>query len=246
MPLPPALLARLQKRGIVKETEKTPAPVAANKTPAGEEIEEVFAEDYDEPAKDAEPEPETAALAVNGDKEDEEEEQDEEEDNNMREVIACPNKKNPYHQCTDYCKNRYGMKKWNPQSDMIRKRDRMLRKYPLPPDWQEVADPETDRYYYWNTITDQVSWLAPLHPNVDITISAEKLLTILRSKEEAMVESESEEEEDMDADDKGSDVRGMVQWSGEIRRGQDGCGHHCLWAAISTETVPQSWGCSAG
>ena len=29
---------------------------------------------------------------------------------------------------------------------------------------------------------------------------------ILRSKEEAMVESESEEEEDMDADDKGSDV----------------------------------------
>ena len=55
---------------------------------AGEEIEEVFAEDYDEPAKDAEPEPETAALAVNGDKEDEEEEQDEEEDNNMREVSS--------------------------------------------------------------------------------------------------------------------------------------------------------------
>ena len=58
-------------------------------------------------------------------------------------VIACPNKKNPYHQCTDYCKNRYGMKKWNPLPDMIRKRDRMLRKYPLPPDWQEVPDPET-------------------------------------------------------------------------------------------------------
>jgi hypothetical protein len=35
------------------------------------------------------------------------------------------------------------MKVWNPTEDMIRKRDRMLRKYPLPPEWQEIADPET-------------------------------------------------------------------------------------------------------
>lgn len=207
MPLPPALLARLQKRGIVNEQTTTPAPAAATKTPAGEEVEEVFAEDYDEPVKDSEPEPETAALTVvNGDKPKDEEEED--EDTDMREVIACPNKTNPYHTCSDYCKNRYGMKKWNPDPDMIRKRDRMLRKYPLPPDWQEVADPETDRYFYWNTLTDQVSWLSPLHPNADVTISAEKLLSVLRSKEEAMVESESEDEEDMEvnADADASDM----------------------------------------
>ena len=55
---------------------------------AGEEIEEVFAEDYDDPTKDADPEPETAALAVNGDKKEKEveEEVEEEEDNIMREV----------------------------------------------------------------------------------------------------------------------------------------------------------------
>ena len=54
---------------------------------AGEEIEEVFAEDYDDPTKDADPELETAALVVNGDKKEKEvEEEEEEEDNIMREV----------------------------------------------------------------------------------------------------------------------------------------------------------------
>ena len=43
MPLPAALLARPQKRGIVKEKEKQ-----------GDEVEEVFAEDYDDPVKEAE------------------------------------------------------------------------------------------------------------------------------------------------------------------------------------------------
>jgi len=33
----------------------------------------------------------------------------------------------------------------------------------------------SDRFYYWNTKTEQVSWLSPLHPKAVITISAEKV-----------------------------------------------------------------------
>jgi hypothetical protein len=30
-------------------------------------------------------------------------------------------------------------------------------------------------YYFWNTITDEVSWLPPHHPNARISLSAQKL-----------------------------------------------------------------------
>ena len=31
------------------------------------------------------------------------------------------------------------------------------------------------RYYYWNTETDEVSWLSPQHPRAVITLPAERL-----------------------------------------------------------------------
>ena len=31
------------------------------------------------------------------------------------------------------------------------------------------------RYYYWNTETDEVSWLSPHHPRAVVTLSAERL-----------------------------------------------------------------------
>ena len=31
------------------------------------------------------------------------------------------------------------------------------------------------RYYYWNTETDEVSWLSPDHPRAVITLSADRL-----------------------------------------------------------------------
>ncbi len=40
----------------------------------------------------------------------------------------------------------------------------MLKIYPLLPNWKEVPDLNTNRYYYWNTETDQVCWLSPSHP----------------------------------------------------------------------------------
>ena len=51
----------------------------------------------------------------------------------------------------------------------------MLRRYPLPSQWLEVGDPVTGRFYYWNTATDEVSWLSPLHPRSIVTKPASVL-----------------------------------------------------------------------
>lgn len=184
MPLPAALLARLQKRGIVKEKEKQ-----------GDEVEEVFAEDYDDPVKEAE-------FAKPAD--DPEPAKEEDDGPLTHQVPACPNRENKYHTCVDYCKERWGMKEFHKDSEMIRKRDRMLRKYPLPDGWTEVADPDSDRYYYWNLVTDQVSWLSPIHPSAQVTLSAEKIQAILGDT--AIVSGQEEDlhlsdDEDMDVND---------------------------------------------
>lgn len=91
----------------------------------------------------------------------------------IHEVAACPNLKNPFHECTAFCFDRYGRRTFkSSSSNMIRLRERMLRRYPLPSNWVEVGDPVTGRFYYWNMLTDDVSWLSPLHPKAVITKSA--------------------------------------------------------------------------
>lgn len=105
-----------------------------------DEVEEVFAEDYDDPVKEAE----YAKPADIPEPQSEEEEDEEEEDGPLiHHIPACPNRSNKYHTCVDYCKEKWGMKEFQKDSDMTRKRDRMLGKYPLPDGWLEVADPES-------------------------------------------------------------------------------------------------------
>ncbi|VDP87294.1 unnamed protein product [Echinostoma caproni] len=153
MPLPPALLARLKKRGLVKAEKK-----------------EVFAENYDE---ESEPAQETAIhlenpIAI---------------DNThtisplpiiengilIYECAQCPNLQNPYHNCVAYCFERYGRRKFFSDLRNMRLKNRMLQRYPLPSHWLEVGDPSTGRFYYWNTKTDDVCWLSPLHPRAKIS-----------------------------------------------------------------------------
>ncbi len=50
----------------------------------------------------------------------------------------------------------------------------MLKIYPLLPNWKEVPDLNTNRYYYWNTETDQVCWLSPSHPKARYVTHAEQ------------------------------------------------------------------------
>ena len=56
----------------------------------------------------------------------------------------CPNSKNPYHECSAYCLQKYGSeKKFEPHPVMERRRLRMLKIYPLLPNWREVPDYNT-------------------------------------------------------------------------------------------------------
>ncbi|VDN99227.1 unnamed protein product [Rodentolepis nana] len=161
MPLPPALAARLAKRGLLDKDKHE-----------GNSIylfvvmliaEEVIAENYDNegsapvPAslKGISPVPvfENGIL--------------------IHEIAACPNRSNPYHECSVLCFNRFGRRTFRSNNpNMIRLRDRMLRRYPLPANWIEVGDPVSGRFYYWNMMTDDVSWLSPTHPRAVITKSA--------------------------------------------------------------------------
>ncbi|XP_018647530.1 LOW QUALITY PROTEIN: putative polyglutamine binding protein [Schistosoma mansoni] len=156
MPLPPALLARLKKRGIVSAD------------PQEEAVEEVFAENYDEESEPVLPvsfdQPFNAKkcytvspvpIIENGVL--------------IHECAECPNQTNPYHVCSPYCYERYGRRKFNTDLTNIRLKSRMLRRYPLPSHWIEVGDPVTGRFYYWNTKTDDVCWLSPLHPRAKIS-----------------------------------------------------------------------------
>nr|CAH8834121.1 unnamed protein product [Trichobilharzia regenti] len=155
MPLPPALLARLKKRGIVAAEPQ-------------QEVEEIFAENYDEetepvlPASFDKPPAVKKCYTVspvpvieNGIL--------------IHECADCPNQTNPYHICSPYCYERYGRRKFNTDMVNMRLKSRMLRRYPLPSHWIEVGDPVTGRFYYWNTNSDDVCWLSPLHPRAKIS-----------------------------------------------------------------------------
>ena len=136
MPLPPALLSRLQKRGIVKSSH-----------------EEVIAESYDSEGKDKRFE------------------------ENPSGAPGCPNKYNPYHVCVEYCYEHWGdgMPEIRLSDDYIRRKKRMLAKFPLPEPWIEVYDAGIQRHYYWNQDTDEVCWLSPRHPRAVIGEAAPRV-----------------------------------------------------------------------
>lgn len=111
MPLPPALQARLAKRGILQKDKEKP----------------------EDPPK------------VDGP------------------VKGCPNTSNPYHTCVEYCRKRYGQ-----NNTPVPPKD--FSTVPLPVGWYLVPDPSSGASYYWNTLTNQVSWHHPLDPAAEITL----------------------------------------------------------------------------
>lgn len=73
-------------------------------------------------------------------------------------------------------------------------------------------------YYFWNTNTDEVSWLPPHHPKAKISLSAEKMKELLRNDEdEEEMDEESEdysdksEDEDEEISESGSDSDKSVE-----------------------------------
>jgi polyglutamine-binding protein 1 len=103
------------------------------------------------------------------------------------------------------------MQRWGPKAfqhdpTLDMKHERLLRRYPVPLGFVEVGDPDTGRYYYWNTETDEVSWLPPQHPRAKICLPAERLLELVQKSERTLVrmshDSEGESEDDStDLDD---------------------------------------------
>ncbi|TMS34121.1 hypothetical protein L596_001767 [Steinernema carpocapsae] len=186
MPLPPALLARLQKRGIVKQPEAPPA----------DPEEEIIAESYDDDHFDEKPD----ISRVN-----------ESDDRPRSGAPGCPNKWNPYHICVNFCYEHWedGTPENRLSDDYMSRRARMLRLYPLPEGWKEVYDPGCARHYYWCPKSDDVSWLSPRHPRAIISESGAALSRILKAKKENWngieeISRKRKHSDDLDEDD-GSD-----------------------------------------
>lgn len=194
MPLPPALLARLAKRGIINVPKEPVVPESETAAPAEEEI---IAEDYDDTPLQTtlsftavEPQIIDPYLGY----------------------VGCPNKWNVYHECGNMCRDQW--KDPPPIStEYDGKRLKMLSKYPLPTHWKEVLDEGICRYYYWNTETDLVSWLPPGHPRCQVSRSAATLRKEMStetsknnvSDDEDNEVSRVEEEDDDEKDDHDSD-----------------------------------------
>jgi hypothetical protein len=146
MPLPPALQARLQKRGIVTETGTSVTSSSALHT-GGKSFSSgvlgssffVFTIGY-VPGFAVPITPGTFASPAVGISQ---------HYAAAHELDAktswpgCPNKCNPYHVCVDYCRLRWGNGYSEPEKYTEKKRQLMLLKYPKPPGWKEIYDPGT-------------------------------------------------------------------------------------------------------
>ncbi|CRL08125.1 CLUMA_CG020985, isoform A, partial [Clunio marinus] len=176
MPLPSTLLHRLAQRGIVnieKSREK--------------ECEETFAEDYSE-KDDVNPE----NFEYHTKKRD---------DNiwmvkvkrrfkeTTKGVKGCPNKWNVFHICTVFCLERWGEGQLKPSKSYKERYNRLIKRYPIPKNWINVWDPGCEAYYFWNQLTNEVSWLPPKHPKA-IVCKAAAMLRREKDKPEMDIEDE--------------------------------------------------------
>lgn len=180
MPLPPALAARLAKRGILKvnanaDTVGNQIPVQAN--------EEIIAEDYDnKPDENNSKEHFWEGIeGVNVDP--------------IKGHRGCPNKSNIYHECSNFCVKTWKQGKLVPNETYLENKKKALELWPLPLGWEEVYDEGTGQHYFWNVHNNLVSWLPPAHPQAVTTESAAHL------REERLLKEGDESDDSSDASD---------------------------------------------
>ncbi|KAJ0173617.1 hypothetical protein K1T71_010766 [Dendrolimus kikuchii] len=184
MPLPPALAARLAKRGILKSKSDSSTPNDVSATQVNEEI---IAEDYDSKP------------------EEQQEQQNDKEQywEGIEGVIVdpikghkgCPNKCNIYHECSNYCVSRWKQGKVTPSESYLEKKRKVLELWPLPPGWEEVFDEGCGQHYYWNVHNNLVSWIPPGHPCAAPSESAAHL------REERLLKEGDESDDSSEASD---------------------------------------------
>lgn len=127
MPLPPKLLAKLAKRGLVEKDVRE------------NEKEEIIAEDYDEIEEPYE----------RFDYEPEKKKKENPWTLNIKKRITeghilgykkCPNKYNIFHKCNLFCVTFWSGKEKPPSEEYFTRKDRLLKRYPLNKNWVEVFD----------------------------------------------------------------------------------------------------------
>ncbi|CAF4911410.1 unnamed protein product [Pieris macdunnoughi] len=175
MPLPPALAARLAKRGILSANKTDQHTIHAS--------EEIIAEDYDN-------RPEESTLkenywegieGVNVDP--------------IKGHKGCPNKSNIYHECSKFCVKTWKQGKVTPSENYLENKRKLLELWPLPVGWEEIYDEGTGYYYFWNLHNNLVSWLPPSHPRAFPSESAAHL------REERLLKEGDESDDSSDTSD---------------------------------------------
>jgi len=179
MPLPPALAARLAKRGLLQQSDTNAAKLTKQQQDT-RNLELKLAE-------------ENAALK---------EKEDNLLDLKLKGYNGCPNKWNPYHSCSVFCDERWGEGKIIPDPEYERRRQKMLLIYPLPEGWQEIYDPGTGRHYYWCVESDKVSWFPPGHPKAIPVVAAAKVRENITSQNSS---PEKDNEKEMGCDNEKQD-----------------------------------------
>ncbi|XP_068153080.1 uncharacterized protein PQBP1 [Drosophila tropicalis] len=170
MSLPPALLKRLKNRGLVQKQNATGS--------VPEAIEEIIAENYDDDDK-------VRPHSYKGNSHSSTKRHASDEHmwtDRIKERIGvtesfhgyklCPNKYNVWHKCNLYCVNKWTNVRSKPTEKYLQRYKRLLRKYPLEAGWKDVYDSGCGSYYFYNTITQRVSWLPPSHPKARVSQSA--------------------------------------------------------------------------
>lgn len=102
-------------------------------------------------------------------------------DSRYESVIGCPNKYNIYHECGQYCIDNYSEpESLEPTLEQRKQLALILRAYPMSNEWTVVFDPGVRAFYFWNIISNLVSWLPP-GMNGFISMSADQMRKIMRN-----------------------------------------------------------------
>lgn len=178
MPLPPALAARLAKRGLLKPN------LLSNDDHTGQINEEIIAEDYDNKPEEQNNSKEHFWEGIEGVNVDP-----------IKGHKGCPNKSNIYHECSKFCVKKWKQGKTTPDEKYLDSKRKVLELWPLPPGWEEVYDEGYGRHYFWNVHNNLVSWLPPSHPSANTSESAAHL------REERLLKEGDESDESSEASD---------------------------------------------
>lgn len=196
MSLPPLLLERLKRRRIIKEdinvsigrgsdndgstsnfTDEPNPQMTINDRDVEEEI---IAEDYSDDDNindddrignlDRDEANQRNELSIYRQGEDRVE-----DDSVAKSVIGCPNKYNIYHECSQYCVSNYSQPgNLSPTIEQRKQLALVLRTYPMSNEWTVVYDPGVRTFYFWNIMTNLVSWFPPAMNGL-VSLSADEI-----------------------------------------------------------------------